>query len=416
MRVFVDTEFTDLIHPQLLSAGLVADDGAELYLEIDLQTRVGSELKRRSTTFVREHVLPLFRKRPDAIVPQSQVGERIIEWLLQIASGSSECIEIVYDYAADAALLEGVMRGSASWDKLRGLLDWSIVGYLHKHPDAEAAKAASLARSKAEDGLQEHHALADARALREAFRAAHKSSSEAQQAQEDNLASSDASDMALPVATEALQITAVDVQGIEEATAKIVPLLADTADDIGAPEGAPIVFLDVDDVLCLGHAPGAYEALQAVRGIRDDAAEIWAQLFHPHAVEVLREVHDAMGGHLRYVVTSLWRTIFNRSEFAEMLRNTGLSFVADRLERRPRWRTQDMPYETRADEVLEWIRRHGAGAPFVVVDDDFSGAMLAIEARRPGSPLSGRVVICTQKLGLQARHSVAILDALRRPL
>ena len=36
--VFLDTEFTDLPRPELLSADLVAVDGRECYVELDLKT------------------------------------------------------------------------------------------------------------------------------------------------------------------------------------------------------------------------------------------------------------------------------------------------------------------------------------------------------------------------------------------
>lgn len=173
MKVFVDTEFTDLLKPQLLSAGLVTESGEERYIEIDLQTRVGNELKKRATRFVHEHVLTQFGKRPQDIARQSQMGGRLVEWLLELAESSGERLEIVYDYAADAELLEASMRTTAGWRKLEPLVDWSIVDYLHEHADAEEAKAISLARTKAGDGLSDHHALADARALRDAFQAVH---------------------------------------------------------------------------------------------------------------------------------------------------------------------------------------------------------------------------------------------------
>lgn len=48
--VFIDSEFTDFVHPQGLSIGLVADDGKELYVEVDLETRVGAELRKRAST------------------------------------------------------------------------------------------------------------------------------------------------------------------------------------------------------------------------------------------------------------------------------------------------------------------------------------------------------------------------------
>ena len=41
MLIFLDTEFTDLLHPALLSLGLVTLDGREHYAELDLSTAAG---------------------------------------------------------------------------------------------------------------------------------------------------------------------------------------------------------------------------------------------------------------------------------------------------------------------------------------------------------------------------------------
>lgn len=46
MIVFLDTEFTDLLQPQLLSLGLAALDGRELYAELDLTTSIGKPRKK----------------------------------------------------------------------------------------------------------------------------------------------------------------------------------------------------------------------------------------------------------------------------------------------------------------------------------------------------------------------------------
>lgn len=41
MLIFLDTEFTDLLNPELLSLGLVTLDGREHYGELDLSTETG---------------------------------------------------------------------------------------------------------------------------------------------------------------------------------------------------------------------------------------------------------------------------------------------------------------------------------------------------------------------------------------
>jgi len=50
---FLDTEFTDLVHPELLSLGLVTLDGREHYTELDLSTHIGQARRRALSAFVR---------------------------------------------------------------------------------------------------------------------------------------------------------------------------------------------------------------------------------------------------------------------------------------------------------------------------------------------------------------------------
>lgn len=71
MRVFLDTEFTGLSSdPRLLSIGLVAENGAEFYIEL---TDGWSE--ENCSAWVREHVIPLLGK--GARCTRREVGRRI---------------------------------------------------------------------------------------------------------------------------------------------------------------------------------------------------------------------------------------------------------------------------------------------------------------------------------------------------
>jgi len=189
----------------------------------------------------------------------------------------------------------------------------------------------------------------------------------------------------------------------------------DEADDgVESPEGVPILFLDLDDVLCLSDPYGGWDAFEAVQAKRTDADLVFAHLFARPAVEVLRTVHERTGG-LRYVVTSTWRNLFNRSQFTEVLRRSGLDFVADSLERKERWATVRWPERTRLNEIAEWLRRHGKGESFAVLDDTYSGKSLKRAARQRG-PFSGRVVLCEENVGLLPEHVEPLFAALRRPI
>ena len=171
MRVFLDTEFTNFMSPRLLSLGLVADslEPRELYAEIDLQTEEGRRRLKASTEFVHGTVLTQWGRVANAECSEYELGARAGRWLLCLVAEHAQRIEIVYDYSVDAGLLESALQVSGFLERLKPLLQWTIVSYLNGHEDVEAAKQASWRHSRDVDRLKEHHALADARALRAGF-------------------------------------------------------------------------------------------------------------------------------------------------------------------------------------------------------------------------------------------------------
>ena len=93
MRIFLDTEFTDFNESEcdLISIGLVADDGREFYAELtDYRQEV-------CTDFVREIVFPLLKQHKGTIVGNRlQVAKELAEWLEHYRT-HNECI-ICFDY------------------------------------------------------------------------------------------------------------------------------------------------------------------------------------------------------------------------------------------------------------------------------------------------------------------------------
>lgn len=120
MIVFLDTEFTDLLHPELLSIGLVSLDGNELYVELDLTTDAGRARRRASSDFVRYGgVLDLWNLVPGATVNEREMGLRSAEWLLQLFDRAVTRIEVAHDYPIDFELLEYAIRDAGLWEKVR---------------------------------------------------------------------------------------------------------------------------------------------------------------------------------------------------------------------------------------------------------------------------------------------------------
>lgn len=169
MIVFLDTEFTDLLQPQLLSLGLVTLDGREHYVELDLATDIGRARRQASSEFVRYGgVLDLWGRVAGAACTDWDLGRRTGEWLLGLAAGTGEKVEVAFDYSTDFELLEATIRNAGLWERVREVV-WPVnVARLVSTIDAELA-AEECWRAVGTRGLARHHALADALALRTAY-------------------------------------------------------------------------------------------------------------------------------------------------------------------------------------------------------------------------------------------------------
>ena len=169
MRFFCDTEFTDFRPAQLLSIGVVSEDGVEFYAEL-----LTPELERASNAFVRANVLPQFGRVPNARVASlTEMGNRLVAFLSRYPG----ILHIGYDYKKDIAFFEELLGLSEAGRRvlLRMKAD-DIAGCAGELGDLAAERSYSqdvLGR------LKPHHALADARALRARWLARPEESSSA---------------------------------------------------------------------------------------------------------------------------------------------------------------------------------------------------------------------------------------------
>ena len=169
MLAFLDTEFTDLLHPELLSLGLVTLDGLdEHYVEIDLGSEAGKARVKASGDFVRGGVLDMWGLVPDAVCTKSEMGRRTSEWLLGLADKSGTGVEVTFDYLTDYELMEYAIRDTGLWDRVREVLVPVNVSAITCTNEGELAAEASY-RETAKRGLKRHHSLADALALRASY-------------------------------------------------------------------------------------------------------------------------------------------------------------------------------------------------------------------------------------------------------
>lgn len=148
LRVFFDTEFTNLHSPEIMSIGLVAETGEETYFETQFDIHECSD-------FVRHTVIPLLGKDVHAHVEKDTLPTLIRSWL-NIIKERDQNIELCFDHETDAVLFKRVMHFIPPWIILRNI-EYHISLLLHEHFFKE-------------HGLPEHHALYDARANAYAFR------------------------------------------------------------------------------------------------------------------------------------------------------------------------------------------------------------------------------------------------------
>jgi 3' exoribonuclease, RNase T-like len=166
---FLDTEFTNLLVPRLLSIGIVVPgriDG-EFYAEVTDEDRLLD-----SSRFVQQTVLTQFGLVANAACSYAAMGARAASFFrdLQDALGPEEFVDVAFESPLDWTLLLRAMEDCRpqEWQRtrqsLRPMNVFNIDGFA-----AGAAAADEYFKSQALATLSRHHALCDARALRIAF-------------------------------------------------------------------------------------------------------------------------------------------------------------------------------------------------------------------------------------------------------
>lgn len=160
---------------------------------------------------------------------------------------------------------------------------------------------------------------------------------------------------------------------------------------------APLVFLDMDDVLCLHKDYHSGRMLQIFKQPVPDDPELWKWLVDAGAAENLRQLNAEFRP--AYVISSSWATYLNREQMCEALTRTQLQFVVENLH--PEWRTPRARSSSRRDEINWWLDAHRQPSqPFIVLDDSWSGTGLA------HSPLAldGHVILCRSGFGFTKKR------------
>lgn len=155
MLVFLDTEFTDFVQIDLISIGLVTEDGQEFYAE-------RNDYRREDcSSFVVAEVLPLLNRVPGAKCSSAHLSFRLHEWFASL----EEPVTIVFDYTLDWELLADALQGDNLADLPANLSEKLFIS----HEVLSDAKFREAYENSFEPNWPRHHALADARALRNGY-------------------------------------------------------------------------------------------------------------------------------------------------------------------------------------------------------------------------------------------------------
>lgn len=149
LKIFIDTEFTDFINTSLISIGMVAETGEELYAEVPYPENECSD-------FVRVAVIPLLGRESNAACEFDQLRSLILTWLDIVRTANSE-VEICFDFQTD-------------WDLFVDALDYRVPDWCRPRLVASNINELLHYAFLRDSGLPSHHALYDARANQYAFR------------------------------------------------------------------------------------------------------------------------------------------------------------------------------------------------------------------------------------------------------
>lgn len=181
--------------------------------------------------------------------------------------------------------------------------------------------------------------------------------------------------------------------------------------------GGPVLFLDIDGVLCLDQPACSYSAWdvwEEIGSTEPPREEIIRGAFHGPSVDALKEIARRTSD-LELVISSSWRHTFERAQIAQIFAIAGLDGLAARMSaNEKRWCTpRHLVGATRLDDICTWMKSFHRTEPFAVIDDPASGASLACAAQR--SFWRDRIFLCEQGAGLPASAIQGVCSALGRP-
>ena len=168
-----------------------------------------------------------------------------------------------------------------------------------------------------------------------------------------------------------------------------------------------LLFLDLDDVLCLNAPYGGLHAFRAAHSHGQCPPDLYSNLFRREAVDALNVLLDECDP--KVVLTTSWLALLQQPHFIDLFRLTGLERIGTNLH--PLWDAAADRGVSRLAAIDQWLARNHRGESYLVLDDLESGESLIGSTHAK----AGRVVFCELGRGFHAEHLSAAVHALRKP-
>jgi hypothetical protein len=154
MKLFLDTEFTDFVDPDLISIGIVDENGREFYAE-------STSFRREAcSTFVVETVLPLLGQSDTIVGTHQHIAHQLERWLEQYREdGAVVCVDYQTDWYLFQVLLSQLPKRS----------NMNFITHDNIWPNLDSQR---ITQWWSDTQLPQHHALYDAHANRHGYIAA----------------------------------------------------------------------------------------------------------------------------------------------------------------------------------------------------------------------------------------------------
>jgi len=162
----------------------------------------------------------------------------------------------------------------------------------------------------------------------------------------------------------------------------------------------PLLFCDLDDVLCLNKPFGVTHVRDALYRPAEAPPYLWRLLFSNEAFSALIELLKAHEPQV--VITSSWLSLLDRHHFVEVFTRTGLELLATNLH--DHWDAPTKYGESRLEAIDAWLEAHHVGEPVLILDDYASGESLIDSFHHE----AGRALLCRAGKGF---HSGMLADA-----